>query len=107
MYGTKVRNVLDADPMTVDYRILCPYFYLFGLKLLEFIVDEALPGILEKVRQIRANDLMLVVYVEKVLMHQKGIQRPYAQDNEFCANIWSCGHWKRVYSKARRNRKRM
>ncbi|KAI8884893.1 GINS complex, Psf3 component [Backusella circina FSU 941] len=58
MYGTKVRNVLDADPMTVDYRILCPYFYLFGLKLLEFIVDEALPGILEKAFKDRMLNIM-------------------------------------------------
>lgn len=48
-YGTKVRNMLVASPESVDFRSLGAYFYEFGVKLVDFVVDEKLPGILEKV----------------------------------------------------------
>ena len=48
-YGTKVRNVLDVGATGVDFKLLCPYFYLFGIKLLDLVVDDSLAGVLEKV----------------------------------------------------------
>lgn len=50
-FGTRVRNALDASPSSVDFRLLCPYFYLFGLKLLELVVDKPLATVLNKVRK--------------------------------------------------------
>lgn len=48
-FGTRVRNALDASPTSVDFRLLCPYFYLFGVKLLDLVVDEALSKVLKEV----------------------------------------------------------
>lgn len=48
-YGNRVRNSLDASPTAVDFRILCPYFYHFGMKLLSLVLDDQLPAIMEKV----------------------------------------------------------
>ncbi|KAG1471898.1 hypothetical protein G6F56_001848 [Rhizopus delemar] len=48
-YGTKVRNMLVASPESVDFRSLGPYFYEFGVKLVTFIEDQELPGVLQKV----------------------------------------------------------
>ena len=49
-FGNRVRNNLDASPTAVDFRLLCPYFYVFGKKLVNLIEDQRLPGILEKVK---------------------------------------------------------
>jgi GINS complex subunit 3 len=48
-YGSNVRNALQASPTTVDFKSLCPYFFAFGAKLLELVVDIQLPSVLEKV----------------------------------------------------------
>ncbi|KAI7900953.1 uncharacterized protein BX663DRAFT_515837 [Cokeromyces recurvatus] len=57
-YGTKVRNALDASPVLVDFRLLCPYFYLFGIKLLDLVVDDKLGGILQKAFKLRLQETM-------------------------------------------------
>ncbi|CAG8601040.1 5209_t:CDS:2 [Ambispora leptoticha] len=33
-YNKRVRNALRAGPMSVNLRELCPYFYLFGFKMM-------------------------------------------------------------------------
>lgn len=48
-FGTRVRNALDASPTSVDFRLLCPYFYLFGVKLLDLVVDDSLSKVLKEV----------------------------------------------------------
>lgn len=57
-YSTKVRNVLDASPTSVDFKLLCPYFYLFGRKLLDLVVDDSLTSVLEKAFKTRLRDVM-------------------------------------------------
>ncbi|KAI8393938.1 uncharacterized protein BYT42DRAFT_552775 [Radiomyces spectabilis] len=57
-YGTRVRNVLEAGPTNVDFRLLCPYFYLFGMKLLKLVVDDSLAAILEKAFKTRIKEIM-------------------------------------------------
>ncbi|KAG0739132.1 hypothetical protein G6F57_011751 [Rhizopus arrhizus] len=57
-YGTKVRNMLVASPESVDFRSLGAYFYEFGVKLVDFVVDEKLPGILEKAFKQRIKGIM-------------------------------------------------
>lgn len=57
-FGTRVRNALDASPTSVDFRLLCPYFYLFGVKLLDLVVDEALSKVLKEAFKERLRDIM-------------------------------------------------
>ncbi|KAL1930903.1 hypothetical protein VTP01DRAFT_10040 [Rhizomucor pusillus] len=57
-YGNRVRNSLDASPTAVDFRILCPYFYHFGMKLLSLVLDDQLPAIMEKAFKERLKALM-------------------------------------------------
>ncbi|KAI8065342.1 uncharacterized protein B0P05DRAFT_213927 [Gilbertella persicaria] len=58
IYGTKVRNVLDVSATSVDFKMLCPYFYLFGIKLLDLVVDDSLAGVLEKAFRSRLREIM-------------------------------------------------
>ncbi|CEP07521.1 hypothetical protein [Parasitella parasitica] len=58
IYGTKVRNALDAGATNVDFKMLCPYFYLFGRKLLDLVVDDSLTGVLERAFKHRLRDVM-------------------------------------------------
>lgn len=48
-YGTRVRNMLLASPESVDFRSLSGYYYEFGVKLIEFLIDDQLPHIIDKV----------------------------------------------------------
>ncbi|KAI9357408.1 hypothetical protein BD770DRAFT_388660 [Pilaira anomala] len=57
-FGTRVRNVLDASPTNVDFRLLCPYFYLFGVKLLDLVVDDSLSKVLKEAFKERLKDIM-------------------------------------------------
>ncbi|CAO3643384.1 unnamed protein product [Mucor hiemalis] len=57
-FGTRVRNALDASPTSVDFRLLCPYFYLFGVKLLDLVVDDSLSKILKEAFKERLRDIM-------------------------------------------------
>ncbi|KAI8638397.1 DNA replication complex GINS protein psf3 [Parasitella parasitica] len=57
-YNTKVRNALDAGATNVDLKMLCPYFYLFGKKLLDLVVDDSLTGVLERAFKHRLRYVM-------------------------------------------------
>ncbi|KAI9486314.1 MAG: hypothetical protein EXX96DRAFT_548624 [Benjaminiella poitrasii] len=57
-FGTKVRNALDASPALVDFRLLCPYFYIFGIKLLDLVLDDKLGGVLHKAFTLRLKEIM-------------------------------------------------
>ncbi|KAI7892130.1 uncharacterized protein EV154DRAFT_505722 [Mucor mucedo] len=56
-FGTRVRNALDASASNVDFRLLCPYFYLFGLKLLDLVVDKPLAIALRTAFRARLLDI--------------------------------------------------
>ncbi|ORX54024.1 GINS complex, Psf3 component [Hesseltinella vesiculosa] len=57
-FGNRVRNALDASPMSVDYRLLCPFFYIFGHKLLEVVEVPELATVLESSFKIRLRGIM-------------------------------------------------
>lgn len=41
--------MLLASPESVDFRSLSGYYYEFGVKLIEFLIDDQLPHIIDKV----------------------------------------------------------
>jgi GINS complex subunit 3 len=55
-FGVRVRNALDASPSSVDYRLLCPFFYVFGHKLLDLVVLPELAHVLESVSICRLSE---------------------------------------------------
>ncbi|KAI8332279.1 DNA replication complex GINS protein psf3 [Chlamydoabsidia padenii] len=57
-FGVRVRNALDASPSSVDYRLLCPFFYVFGHKLLDLVVLPELAHVLESAFKIRLRGIM-------------------------------------------------
>ncbi|KAF7725987.1 DNA replication protein [Apophysomyces ossiformis] len=57
-YGKRVRNALAAGALNVDFRILCPYFYTFGTKLVELVRDEDLAPTLSEAFKTRLKEIM-------------------------------------------------
>ncbi|SAL96545.1 hypothetical protein [Absidia glauca] len=57
-FGVRVRNALDASPSSVDYRLLCPFFYVFGHKLLDLVVLPELAHVLESAFKVRLRGIM-------------------------------------------------
>ncbi|KAI9308431.1 DNA replication complex GINS protein psf3 [Cunninghamella echinulata] len=57
-FGMRVRNALDASPTAVDYRLLCPFFYIFGHKLLDLLVVPELAPVLENAFKLRLRSIM-------------------------------------------------
>ncbi|CEG68356.1 DNA replication protein [Rhizopus azygosporus] len=57
-YGTRVRNMLLASPESVDFRSLSGYYYEFGVKLIEFLIDDQLPHIIDKAFKQRLKSIM-------------------------------------------------
>ncbi|KAI8988649.1 glycoside hydrolase superfamily [Pilobolus umbonatus] len=74
-YSMKARNALDANPKSLDFRLLCPYFYKLGIKLLGLVVDEKLPGILYNVFKTRMRDIMNYSQTTLTSTGQEFIQR--------------------------------
>ncbi|CAO3611696.1 unnamed protein product [Cunninghamella blakesleeana] len=57
-FGIRVRNALDASPTSVDYRLLCPFYYVFGHKLLDLLVVPELAPVLENAFKQRLRAIM-------------------------------------------------
>ncbi|KAI8061793.1 hypothetical protein BC940DRAFT_309771 [Gongronella butleri] len=57
-FGSRVRNALDASPSSVDYRLLCPFYYIFGHKLLKLVDLPELATVLESSFKIRLRGIM-------------------------------------------------
>ncbi|KAG0174706.1 DNA replication protein [Apophysomyces sp. BC1015] len=57
-YGRRVRNALAASALNVDFRVLCPYFYTFGTKLVELVMDEDLAPTLSEAFKTRLKEIM-------------------------------------------------
>ncbi|CAO3597330.1 unnamed protein product [Absidia cylindrospora] len=57
-FNARVRNALEASPLAVDYRLLCPFFYLFGNKLLDLVVFPELGRVLERAFKTRLRGIM-------------------------------------------------
>ncbi|CAO3674875.1 unnamed protein product [Rhizopus stolonifer] len=74
-YGTKVRNMLVASPESVDFRSLGPYFYEFGVKLVTFVEDQDLPGVLQKAFKKRIKNIMNYSQSSGSLVGQEFIQK--------------------------------
>ncbi|TPX42841.1 hypothetical protein SeMB42_g04967 [Synchytrium endobioticum] len=47
-YQVKVRNDLKASPTVVNLYQLCPYFYEFGIRIVNLIVDDVLCKVLSE-----------------------------------------------------------
>lgn len=45
-FSQRTRNDLNAAPTCVNLNRLCPYYYRFGVKIIDLIVDETLPQVL-------------------------------------------------------------
>ncbi|KND02791.1 uncharacterized protein SPPG_01872 [Spizellomyces punctatus DAOM BR117] len=45
-FGHRVRNDLNASPTSVNLGSLCSYYYRFGVKIINLVVDAMLPDIL-------------------------------------------------------------
>ncbi|KAI7878669.1 GINS complex, Psf3 component [Lichtheimia hyalospora FSU 10163] len=74
-FGNRVRNNLDASPTAVDFRLLCPYFYVFGKKLVNLIEDQRLPGILEKTFKTRLKEIMDYTQTGSTTVNQDFLQK--------------------------------
>ncbi|KAI9012745.1 hypothetical protein BC832DRAFT_589730 [Gaertneriomyces semiglobifer] len=57
-FGHRVRNDLAASPMAVNLNRLCPYFYRFGVKIINLVVDAMLPTILSNALKARLPLIM-------------------------------------------------
>ncbi|KAI9316058.1 hypothetical protein BX666DRAFT_289833 [Dichotomocladium elegans] len=99
-YGYRVRNNLDASPTAVDFRLLCPYFYLFGRKLVDLIEDKRLPTILEKTFKTRLREVMDYTQTGSTTVNQDFLQRLDETEKE----LFKAGQESATQVKSWRNR---
>ncbi|RUP47167.1 hypothetical protein BC936DRAFT_146059 [Jimgerdemannia flammicorona] len=57
-YGTRVRSALNASPTSIDFRSLCPYYYMFGVRLVTLLKDDPLTEMLGKAFKARLQLIM-------------------------------------------------
>ncbi|OAD67534.1 hypothetical protein PHYBLDRAFT_151439 [Phycomyces blakesleeanus NRRL 1555(-)] len=57
-FGRRVRNNLNASPTNVDLQSACPYFYVFGTKLVDTVVDDTLGPLMQKTYKARLREIM-------------------------------------------------
>ncbi|OZJ04971.1 hypothetical protein BZG36_01769 [Bifiguratus adelaidae] len=57
-YGSKVRNALDASPVSIDCKALSRYYFSFGQKLVSLIVADELTRSLREAFQARLSAIM-------------------------------------------------
>ncbi|KAI7872835.1 hypothetical protein BDF14DRAFT_1749232 [Spinellus fusiger] len=57
-YGRRIRNNLNASPTHVDLHSACPYFYLFGTKLVDTVLDDTLGPLMQKTYKARLREIM-------------------------------------------------
>ena len=74
-YGTRVRNSLDASPTSIDFRQVSPYFYQFGTKLYDLIIDDQLPATLEKAFKARLKEIMNISLTGSTNVGQDFLQK--------------------------------
>ncbi|ORY92020.1 hypothetical protein BCR43DRAFT_497658 [Syncephalastrum racemosum] len=57
-FSPRVRNSIEASATSADLNSLCPYFYLFGYRIVNLMFDKELHELLYKAFRLRIKDVM-------------------------------------------------
>ncbi|KAI8817972.1 DNA replication complex GINS protein psf3 [Fimicolochytrium jonesii] len=57
-FNQRVRDDISASPTSVNLNRLCPYYYRFGVNIINLIVDAALPEVLSQAFKARLPCIM-------------------------------------------------
>ncbi|KAI7856692.1 putative DNA replication complex GINS protein psf3 [Circinella umbellata] len=101
-YGTRVRNSLDASPTSIDFRQVSPYFYQFGTKLYDLIIDDQLPATLEKTFKARLKEIMNISLTGSTNVGQDFLQKLDETEKE----LFKAGQESTAESRKWRHRRR-